>query len=503
MSGGADGVEIPKGDPHAIRGAGNAWDGLADVIDEHRGVLTHAAGTVVGADWQGPASLAYQGSSALAGIQLGEVGGGLRDAATAARMFATKLRDAQQDARAAQKRARAAMDAIDDAKRRLTDAQGRRVGAEARAGMAADSMLRAGAAGPAGEPARAHAQATYDAAIGDADAARADERRATSDLDAAEQDLREAHRDGREANRDADDAARDAVGAWDSAAGAMHPAAIPITMPVPVSLRGARPDLAGLGAGAIGGAGGLPPWLAGPGRYVTPGQARAAQLARQEAAADDAAAGQRPPLNALQRAGQQMMTAGSSVTDVFTFGGASKALEAASGDDRAVDQDSGLYTWLHSGTDKLSMATGVGVVRHAAKKGAKELAEELMEKGADDAAKGAATHAPGASSVVDRGRRIVSGAVPAFDKANVPYTEHFAERVAQRGARGVTGQSTLDAYNHGTKYYDETTKAFIRYDRRTGVVVVMRDGVNGPVHTAFEQGSPNKRWNPIPYGSGK
>ena len=496
MSGGADGVEIPKGDPDAIRGAGHAWDGLADVIGEHVGVLTHAAGTAVGADWSGPASTAYQGSSTLAGIQLGDIGDSLRDAAAAARTFATKLHDAQHDARAAQKRARAAMDAIEDAKRRLTDAQGRRAGAEQRAGMASDSMMRAGAAGPAGEGFRAQAQATYDAAMGDANAAADDERRAAADLHAAEKDLRDAQKDGREANKDAEDAAADAQDVWGSAAGSMHPPDITITAPVPVSLRGARPDLAALG---LGGAAGLPPWMAGPGRFLTPGQARAAQIAALQAAAADAKANERKPLNAMQKGGSAMMTTGASVTDVFTFGGASKFLEWASGDDRAVDQDSKLYTWLHDGTDKASMVTGVGVVKHLGKKGAKELAEELMKKGADNAVESAAA----TSSYIDRGRRIVSGAVPAFDKAKVPYTEHFAQRVAQRGARGVTGQTALDAYNHGTKYYDETTKAFIRYDRRTGVVVVMRDSVNGPVHTTFQQTKPNARWNPIPYGSGK
>jgi hypothetical protein len=96
---------------------------------------------------------------------------------------------------------------------------------------------------------------------------------------------------------------------------------------VPVSLHGARPDLAALGAGAIGGAAGLPPWVTSPGKYASPGQARAAQMAAQQAAAEDAAANQRKPLNAMQKAGAGMMTAGSSLADVFTFGGASKLLD--------------------------------------------------------------------------------------------------------------------------------------------------------------------------------
>jgi hypothetical protein len=487
MSGGADGVEIPKGDPDAIRAAGSAWDGLAEVIGEHRATLTHASGTVVGADWNGPASLAYQGAAFLAGSQLGEVGEGLREAADAARTFAKQLHRAQHDARAAQKRARRALDMIDDAKRRLEDAQGRRTTAEGLAGAASDSMLRAGAAGPAGEAFRAQAQAEYDTAMRAADTARADEQRATDDLREAERELRDAQREGREANREAEDAAKTAAGEWSGVAGAMRAPDVGIGAPVPVSLREAGADLSGFGAAA-----GLPAWLTAPGRYATPGHARAAQIARLAAAQP----AHRAPLNGLQKAGQKMMTAGSSVADVFTFGGASKLLETAAGDDRAVDQDSGLYTWLHGGTDAVSMATGVGMLKHAAEKGAKELAEELVQKGADNAARSA-------SAVVDRGRRIVSGAVPAFDKAKVPYTQHFADRVALRGARGVTGQSALEAYNSGTKFYDETTKAFIRYDRKTGVAVVMRDGINGPVHTAFQQPRPAVKWNPIPYGSGR
>src|SRR3954447_5213628 len=125
-------------------------------------------------------------------------------------------------------------------------------------------------------------------------------------------------------------------------------------------------------------------------------------MAAQHAAAADAGAKQRQPLDAMQKGGSAMMTAGSSVADVFTFGGASKALEWASGDDRAVDQDSKLYTWLHDGTDKASIVTGVGVVKHLGKKGAKELAEELMQKGADNAVQSAAA----TSSYIDRGRRI-------------------------------------------------------------------------------------------------
>jgi hypothetical protein len=153
---------------------------------------------------------------------------------------------------------------------------------------------------------------------------------------------------------------------------------------VPVSLRGARPELAALGAGAIGGADARPSWLSGPGRYATPAQARAAQIARLQAQADDAAANQREPLNLLQKIGAGMMTAGASVADVPTFGYTSKALEWAAGDNRAVDQSSGFYKGATKVTEIGEWLTMVGVVRH----GGKEAVEEFLEHGAkrgDDA----------------------------------------------------------------------------------------------------------------------
>lgn len=113
------------------------------------------------------------------------------------------------------------------------------------------------------------------------------------------------------------------------------------------------------------------------------------------------------------------------------------------------------------------------------------------------------SHASGGESVSDaeapdRGRRLATGEVSAFDRAGVQYTEHFATRIAQREARGISGQNALDAYNRGSRFYDPATGAHLRYDRQTGIAVVLR---KGRAHTVFEQPRPSSRWNPVRYGS--
>jgi hypothetical protein len=357
-------------------------------------VVSGANGTVVGADWNGPASMAYELQAFSVSNGMRDLSSSLNDAAHAARTFAHALESAQKRAKAARKRANEAIDAINTAKGQLEDAIGRQQGAEIRAGTASDQMMRAGAVGPAGETVRATAQAMYDDAMRDANAAADDARRAQAALDRAQDDLRDARKDGKEANDDADKAATTASGAFnDAAAGAVPPTSMPT--PVPVSLRGANPDLAGLGAGAIGGLGAGPSWLNGPGRYATPAQARAAQIAALRQAAEDAAAGKRPPLNTLQKIGQKMMTAGSSIVDVPTFGYMSKGLEWAAGDDRAVDQDSGLYKHLHTGADIAGLVTVAGLAKHGGKK--------ILGRFADDAVHGAkpvTTTVSGASHAV-------------------------------------------------------------------------------------------------------
>jgi hypothetical protein len=387
---GESGVEIPKGDPDALRGAGGAWDGLAALLEHHGGTVRGAEGTVAGADWNGPASTSYLTTSWAIGAELDGLVAGLGEAADAARAFARTLETSQRRAKRARRQAIDALDVIETAKRQLADASERVLSAQSRASTASDAMFRAGAAGPAGEPMRAVAQADHDAAVRDGADAAGDVRRAQDALDAGERELREARRDGREANDDAEDAARTASGAFSAAAGNARPPSVQIA-PVPISLRGASPELAGLGAGAIGGAGAKPSWLSGPGRFATPAQARAAQIARLKAEARDAAAQERPPLNPLQKLGAGMMTAGASIVDVPTFGYTSKALEWAAGDDRAVDQDASFYKGAHKVTEIGEMLTMVGIVRHGGKKAVEEFLEHATKK-ADDAPRTYPTH---------------------------------------------------------------------------------------------------------------
>ena len=378
------GVEIPKGDPDALVAAAGAWKGVGGLLDQHVGSMSGAAGTVVGADWQGDASRAYQLTSMSYGFEMRDLAGALDEAARAARAFARVLEVSQKRAKRARERATDALAAIRTAKGQLADASERLLSAQSRAGFAADSIFRASAAGPAGEGVRAAAQADHDAAVRDAELAAGDLRRAEHALEAAERELREARRDGREANEDADRAAGTASEAFASATDGVRTPTVVGLPSVPVSLRGARPELAALGTGAIGGAGAKPSWLTAPGRHATPAQARAAQIARLRAAADDAKANECPPLNALQKAGSAMMTAGASIVDVPTFGYMSKGLEWAAGDDRAVDQESGFYKGANKVTEIGEWLTMIGIVRH----GGREAVEELIEHGskrADDA----------------------------------------------------------------------------------------------------------------------
>lgn len=378
------GVETPKGDPDALVAAAGAWDGVSGLLDQHVGSISGAAGTVVGADWHGDASRAYQMTSMSYGFEMRDLANALDEAAQAARAFARVLEVSQKRAKRARERAIDALAAIRTAKSLLADASERLLTAQSRASFASDSMLSAAAAGPAGDGLLAVAQADHDAAVRDADAAAGDVQRAENAIAEAERELREAQRDGREANEDAERAAERAGEAFASAAGGLRPPAAVGLPSVPVSLRGARPELAALGAGALGGAGAKPSWLSGPGRYATPAQARAAQIARLRAAAEDAKANERPPLNPLQKLGSAMMTAGASVADVPTFGYTSRALEWAAGDDRAVDQESGFYKGAGKVTEIGEWLTMVGVVRH----GGREVVEEFIEHGtkrADDA----------------------------------------------------------------------------------------------------------------------
>jgi hypothetical protein len=282
----ATGVEIPKGSPDELRAAGTAWSTLADLLEEQAGVLDGAATAVVGADWHGDASAAYALKSTFVGLTLRSGAGTCKDAAAACRHFAHALRDAQHRARDARRRAEHALDRRDAARRQVGDAEQRIADADAAAVSAAHRATSAAAGGPTGAGALAAAQADGRHAAGARDAADTDLRRAREHLHDAERDLRHARKDGEEANEDAERAGRKAAQAFGDVAAGAEPAPLP-GVPVPVSLRGASPDMAGLNGG-FGGP------FHGPGRFGSPGDARAAQIARQRAAAADAAEAAKP-----------------------------------------------------------------------------------------------------------------------------------------------------------------------------------------------------------------
>lgn len=103
---------------------------------------------------------------------------------------------------------------------------------------------------------------------------------------------------------------------------------------------------------------------------------------------------------------------------------------------------------------------------------------------------------------IGRGRQIISGEIARFDSAGVKYTGHFANRLNKRGFRGVTGETALRAYNQGSLFYDPKRRSFVRFDRQTGVAVVLRGGKDGAAHTAFVQSGPSSRWHHVPFRRG-
>lgn len=274
------GVEIPKGSPDNLRAAATAWMVLGRALDMHANGLDGAAMAVVGADWSGDASIAYSAKSGSVAFGLKMGATACESIAAACRQFSRALRDAQDRARDAKHRAEDAIGRRDAARREIDDAEQRIAAADTAAENAAHRAAGAAAAGPPGAHSLAAAQADGRHAASAKSAAETDLRRARDHLHDAERDLRRARKDGEDATEDAERAGRSAAHAFSSAASGVQPAPL-IGVPVPVSLRGASPDVAGINP-SFGGP------FHGPGRFGSPGDARAAQIARQRAARRDA-----------------------------------------------------------------------------------------------------------------------------------------------------------------------------------------------------------------------
>jgi hypothetical protein len=275
------GFEIPRGSPESLRAAASAWKTLGQGLDMHANGLKSAAVAVVGADWEGEASLKYSATSGNVAFSISMAGMACDDIASACKTFAKALKDAQERAKDAKERAEDAITRRDAAKKAIGEAKGRITAANTASENAAHRAGVAGAAGPTGAGALANAQADGRAAGRAREAAEDELRRAHDRLEDAERDLRRARRDGEDADADAERAARAAAETFSSAASDIAPAPY-VGQPVPVSLRGASPDMAGLNGGTGG------PFH-GPGRFGSPGEARAEQIAKQRDAEIDAA----------------------------------------------------------------------------------------------------------------------------------------------------------------------------------------------------------------------
>lgn len=202
------GIEVPQGDPDALRGAANQVRGSAGMLEAASAQLESMLG---GLGWRGPASIAHAGlTSTQAGMARVGVAA-LEGQATVISDYAETLEAAQrradqaiEDARDADRRIRIAEREIEQAEADQRSAQTRIETARA-AKAAADNRVAAGIidvlAADAGAAAEASAAAEREIADAqrDLEDAQRRERRARRDLEQAREDRREAQRRGQEA----------------------------------------------------------------------------------------------------------------------------------------------------------------------------------------------------------------------------------------------------------------------------------------------------------------
>jgi uncharacterized protein YukE len=306
-------IEVPKGSPDALRQTAGLWEAISDALERNAGTIGSTSSAVSAADWRGDASQAYVAAATGVGETMTSSAETLRDAAHAARRFANRLEDAQGRARRAVHRAEDALDAISAAQRQQQAAADREATAHSQAAAASTAVAHASIAGPTAAVAVANAQDDFARASNAASVAQADGRRAAGALRAAQDDLDHAQRDGHQAMDDAAAAGRAAAAAFQSDA-QLTPGSYLIARPaVPVSLRGASPDLSGLYPAVFAPFGAL----AGRSR---PGEVRAAQIARERVHGVPPAGSQLPPRAPAQdraHAGNRGPTPPGNATDRF------------------------------------------------------------------------------------------------------------------------------------------------------------------------------------------
>jgi hypothetical protein len=230
-------VEIPEGEPDALRAAAGAWEAASDIFDEQAGSLDSTTLTVTLADWQGAASAAYASAATSVWLVMHDGAASCRDAAVACRRFARELHDAKHEARQAKRDAEDAIERGRKAEDLEASARGAAAVAADRAERAALTAVKARAAGPAGEIAAQGADADAAAASREAQRASDDAAAYHRIVEDAVRDLTAARKRGELANHHARTAARAAVTAFDSVAAAAQPPAVTATPAVPVTVQ--------------------------------------------------------------------------------------------------------------------------------------------------------------------------------------------------------------------------------------------------------------------------
>jgi hypothetical protein len=216
MSGGESfaSITVPEGVPGALDDAAGEFGTIAGSLAGAAGELRGMPGTM--SSWSGPASVSYAGACVTNSTACDAAVDVLGEAERAARVYAAKLKAAQERTRHAIEDARDAQRRIDKTEQEIAAAQRRRAAATSAAAFAARQSsiaLAAGVPDPGAEAMRSQAES-------DALAAADDEARARRELEQARDDLERAQRRGHEAMDDARGAARDAAAAFGAAAGA-------------------------------------------------------------------------------------------------------------------------------------------------------------------------------------------------------------------------------------------------------------------------------------------
>lgn len=213
MAAGLTGIEIPKGEPAALRRAATAWGHLGQGLDRQAQVIERGALMAALADWQGIASLAFESSARRLTVEMRRGARNCRVAGTACRGLATAIDDAQDEARAAIAEAMEALDRMKRAQRAIDRASADAAAADREAGEARAmgeiaKQVPAGLGAPGVEAAQRHEEAAQRAG----QAARGRATVAREQLEDARRDLERARKRGRQANRHATEAGRHAAG---------------------------------------------------------------------------------------------------------------------------------------------------------------------------------------------------------------------------------------------------------------------------------------------------